>query len=417
MKTYNRSQLDKILINLCDLVIERQKNDPEKWGLVGAAFIDRDTGYKTTATSIKKSGKWQHAERTAINIFKNRFGYTPEHSIMVVTLSPCSDTIEDRFGTDCESLIEDLPDCQVYVGYRDPSQTLSNPDFEIAYTNNTEIQQICRELADFFLDAEDHALTESLKSLGITAAAILTSVGVLSQAINMNQDYIQQTIDNNFRAPENTEFPKRSTDDPTPVRIQRPDRPPEITEDVKKVVEFLQRPLAKELLESAQKHGIRGMELLQLIAQCAHETANFTTLREHGTRQDFMQQYDRRHNPETAEILGNERPGDGAKYYGRGFIQLTGRDNYRQAGRALNLPLETHPELVEKDPKIAAETTIWFWKTHVAAKTNNFEDTREVTKPINRTLHGIEDREANFRGLKQFLNILNFKNSQDQSKQ
>lgn len=418
MKTYNRNQLDRILINLCDLVIERQKIDPEKWGLVGAAFIDRDTGYKSTATSIKKSGKWQHAERTAANIFQNKFGYLPKRSLIVVTLSPCSDTMVDRLGADCETLIEELSDCQVYVGYRDPSQTLSNPNFEIAYTNNTEIQQICRELADCFLHEEDHELTESLKSLGISAAAILTSAGILSQAINMNQDYIQQTIDRNFRPLENTSDPRKPSDDPTPVVVRQNQAPPQITTEVEKVVEFLQRPLAKELLESAQRHGIKGMELLQLIAQCAHETANFTTLKEHGTRQDFMQQYDRRHNPETAEILGNEHPGDGAKYYGRGYIQLTGRDNYRRAGQALNLPLEAHPELVERDPKIAAETTIWFWKTHVAAKTDNFEDTKTVTKPINRTLHGIEDREANFRGLKQFLQIMQFRNNtQEQPKQ
>jgi len=42
MKTYGRQQLDKILINLCDLVIERQKIDPEKWGLVGVAPTNWD---------------------------------------------------------------------------------------------------------------------------------------------------------------------------------------------------------------------------------------------------------------------------------------------------------------------------------------------------------------------------------------
>ncbi len=43
--------------------------------------------------------------------------------------------------------------------------------------------------------------------------------------------------------------------------------------------------------------------------------------------------------------LGNTQPGDGARYTGRGFIQLTGRYNYRQFGQQLGIPLEDNPEL------------------------------------------------------------------------
>jgi predicted chitinase len=53
--------------------------------------------------------------------------------------------------------------------------------------------------------------------------------------------------------------------------------------------------------------------------------------------------------------LGNTEPGDGALFHGRGFIQLTGRDNYTNFGAAIN-----HPELVDNpdlanDPKIAGQ--------------------------------------------------------------
>lgn len=43
--------------------------------------------------------------------------------------------------------------------------------------------------------------------------------------------------------------------------------------------------------------------------------------------------------------LGNYCPGDGPKYKGRGFIQLTGRSNYTQYGLIFNLDLVCHPEL------------------------------------------------------------------------
>ncbi|KAM3316222.1 hypothetical protein ACQJBY_034387 [Aegilops geniculata] len=52
-----------------------------------------------------------------------------------------------------------------------------------------------------------------------------------------------------------------------------------------------------------------------------------------------------------------------APYYGRGPIQLTTEDNYRQAGRALGLDLLRNPDLVSTDPVVAFKTAIWFWMT------------------------------------------------------
>jgi peptidoglycan L-alanyl-D-glutamate endopeptidase CwlK len=51
--------------------------------------------------------------------------------------------------------------------------------------------------------------------------------------------------------------------------------------------------------------------------------------------------------------LGNTGPPDGARFCGRGFVQLTGRANYLQYGKELNLDLVASPELAN-DSAIAA---------------------------------------------------------------
>ena len=52
-------------------------------------------------------------------------------------------------------------------------------------------------------------------------------------------------------------------------------------------------------------------------------------------------------------VLGNTQAGDGYRYRGRGFVQLTGRDNYTRMGQALGVPLATEPDLA-LHPDVAA---------------------------------------------------------------
>jgi len=166
---------------------------------------------------------------------------------------------------------------------------------------------------------------------------------------------------------------------------------------------LMAEPSAKMLTNIASKHGIVGQELAQFLAQCAHESNNFNYLKELGDK-NYFKQYDIKFNPKKAKELGNTRPGDGARYKGRGYLQLTGRENYRKAGEALGLPLEKHPELVEK-PEIAAQTAIWFWKHRVQPNVDNFNNTTMSTKPINSGLKGLEDRKAKFSGLKHVISL------------
>jgi putative chitinase len=90
---------------------------------------------------------------------------------------------------------------------------------------------------------------------------------------------------------------------------------------------------------------------------------------------------------------GNDEPGDGWKYHGRGYIQLTGKDNYRSAGEALNLDLVKNPELAA-DPKNASKIATWYWENRVPE--NAREDVKAATKAINGKYNGLEDREERF---------------------
>jgi putative chitinase len=153
--------------------------------------------------------------------------------------------------------------------------------------------------------------------------------------------------------------------------------------------------LETTLRNFAIKAGIKGKELAQFLAQCAHETMNFASLVEFGDTQDFLKKYDPKYNPGKAKALGNTVPGDGERFKGRGFIQLTGRWNYTQAGQALGLPLDTKPELLEK-PEIAAKASVWFWQNRVQPNVRNFTDTRTVTSYINPALLGLQKRDNIF---------------------
>jgi predicted chitinase len=154
----------------------------------------------------------------------------------------------------------------------------------------------------------------------------------------------------------------------------------------------------KLLTKAAIAAGIKGEELAQFLAQTAHETHNFQSMVEYGGSLDFRK-YDPKYAPKKARALGNKKVGDGARYKGRGYIQLTGRYNYKRAGEALGLPLEAKPELVEK-PEVAAKVAIWFWQHRVQPRVDDFGNTPQATKPINPGLKGLEDRKEKFQDFK-----------------
>lgn len=87
--------------------------------------------------------------------------------------------------------------------------------------------------------------------------------------------------------------------------------------------------------------------LAYMLATAHHETdRTMQPIREYGGARWYRQMYDPAGaRPLLAARNGNTTPGDGLRYYGRGFVQLTWKNNYARAGTALGLDLVGHPDL------------------------------------------------------------------------
>lgn len=99
-----------------------------------------------------------------------------------------------------------------------------------------------------------------------------------------------------------------------------------------------------------------------IAATIAVETAHtFQPIKEFGNNAYFVKMY--WENEKLRHQLGNLSPNDAVIYCGKGFAQLTGRNNYHKATQAIGCPLVDRPELAMQ-PDIAAKIIAWFWCSH-----------------------------------------------------
>lgn len=108
------------------------------------------------------------------------------------------------------------------------------------------------------------------------------------------------------------------------------------------------------------------------ISTIAVETGNFSPVKERGGPTYLMNLYENRKD------LGNVNPGDGVKFRGRGFIQITGRWDYAHFGSELGRDLENNPDLA-LDPSVSAEVLALYFHErhiHVYADQQNWEMVR-----------------------------------------
>lgn len=123
------------------------------------------------------------------------------------------------------------------------------------------------------------------------------------------------------------------------------------------------------------------LRVCHFLAQAAHESAGFRTLEEFASGAAY----------EGRKDLGNNRPGDGKRYKGRGIFQLTGRANYRVMGAKLGVDLEGKPELAS-DPMISIKTACEYWNSRKLSIYADLDDVRTVTRLINGGYNGFDDR-------------------------
>src|SRR6266542_4338317 len=124
------------------------------------------------------------------------------------------------------------------------------------------------------------------------------------------------------------------------------------------------------------------LSAIAALATVATEVPDFAPINEYGGP-TYWRKYERRAD------LGNPHPGDGVRYHGRGFIQLTGRANYRGYGKKLGVPLEQNPNLA-LDPSVAARILAAYMKDHGIAGLASRGDWQGVRRAVNGGLNGWE---------------------------
>jgi hypothetical protein len=108
---------------------------------------------------------------------------------------------------------------------------------------------------------------------------------------------------------------------------------------------------------------------------------DFRPISEHGGPSYFTQMYEGRSD------LGNSRPGDGARYHGRGYIQLTGRANYREYGDRLDVALEQRPGMALR-PDVGARVLAEYFAERGIDEVARRGQWREVRLRVNGGLNG-----------------------------
>jgi pyrimidine deaminase RibD-like protein len=142
--------LDKILIDLVNFVEARLSINDKIYGRVGAAIID-PSGHVVCATAFQhRDGRWVHAERAALQEYRRMYGRIPIGSVMVSTLSPCTDDMpfEWRRGESCTSMCLRNKISRAHYGYLDHTQSNEFGDLVTSVTTNALVANRCRSLAE-----------------------------------------------------------------------------------------------------------------------------------------------------------------------------------------------------------------------------------------------------------------------------
>jgi putative chitinase len=162
------------------------------------------------------------------------------------------------------------------------------------------------------------------------------------------------------------------------------------------------------------------LRLAHFLAQCGHESNGFKATKENlnysakGLMSTFKKYfptyqlstaYERK--PEKIANLvyasrmgnGNEASGDGFKFRGRGYIQLTGKNNYTLFGESIDENIVDNPDKVASD--YALLSAAWFFNKNglhkIADEGPTDEVVTKITKLVNGGTNGLPDRISHFK--------------------
>jgi putative chitinase len=176
-----------------------------------------------------------------------------------------------------------------------------------------------------------------------------------------------------------------------------------------------------QIPDTASKFNINTpLRLAHFLAQCGHESGGFKVTSEnlnysakglmgifkkYFPTEQLAESYQRQPQKIANKVYasrmdnGNEASGDGFKFRGRGYIQLTGRANYTAFGKAINEDIANNPDVVSG--KYALLSAAWFWSKNGL---NNLADggstdtvVTTITKRVNGGTIGLADRIKHFK--------------------
>jgi hypothetical protein len=164
--------------------------------------------------------------------------------------------------------------------------------------------------------------------------------------------------------------------------------------------------------------NLTALRLAHFLAQCDHESAGFRVLEENlnysasRLRQVFPKYFDTMSSERYAHLPmkignrvyanrmgnGNEDSGDGYRFRGRGYIQLTGKELYQKLSLCMNIDFVDKPELVSCAYPLAS--AVWFFKSKkiwdVCDRGAKPMDVEAVTRRVNGGVNGLEHRQELF---------------------
>lgn len=195
--------------------------------------------------------------------------------------------------------------------------------------------------------------------------------------------------------------------------------------DINKLKGHVPDSVIAQLPETIEKFKFdTPIKLAHFLAQAGHESAGFKAVNEnlnYGAKgltsifkkyfptNDKALLYERKPEKIANLVYGNrmgngpEASGDGYRYRGRGYIQLTGKDNYKAFDAVVAENILENPDLVAtKYPLLSAA---WFFSKNCLGKCTDASDAAvtSVTKCVNGGTIGLPDRLKHF---KEYYNLL-----------